>query len=120
MKLLYDKSDLAHAKKLRDDRYTWLQSLGAADLSVTPSDEEGFFFGYQHGDEPCLARHRATSRNGPVSKRLVMAPMPSPAMPNAESAIAVSNPLTPMTDPAMRRGTRASPTDMGRTDRRIA
>ncbi len=51
MKLLYDKADLLHAKKLRDERFAWLQALGASDLSVTPPDEEGFFFGYQHGDE---------------------------------------------------------------------
>ena len=51
MNLLYDKSDLPHAKKLRDDRFVWLQDLGASDISETPLDEAGFLFSYQHGDE---------------------------------------------------------------------
>jgi hypothetical protein len=51
MKLLYDKSDLPHAKRLRDDRFKWLQTLGVAEILKTHLDEEGYFFGYQHGDE---------------------------------------------------------------------
>jgi hypothetical protein len=51
MRLLYDKSDLAHAKKLRDDRFNWLETLGATEISTTPLDQEGYFFGYQHGDK---------------------------------------------------------------------
>lgn len=51
LKLLYDKNDLPHAKKLRDERFTWLLDLGATELSETPLGDEGFLFAYQHGDE---------------------------------------------------------------------
>lgn len=51
MKLLYDQNDLPHAKKLRDGRLNWLIELGAADLSQTPLNDEGFLFAYQHGEE---------------------------------------------------------------------
>jgi hypothetical protein len=61
MKLLYDKSDLPHAVQLRDNRFEWLQALGAVELSQSVLDEEGFFFGYQHGDE----QYRRTVENRP-------------------------------------------------------
>ena len=51
MKLLYDKHDLPHAAKLRDERYKWLLELGADELSESPLDDEGFLFAYQHGEE---------------------------------------------------------------------
>jgi hypothetical protein len=51
MKLLYDKADLPHASKLRDERFAWLQALGASELSEVPLDEPGFLFSYQHGDD---------------------------------------------------------------------
>src|SRR5688572_15538506 len=51
MLLLYDKDDLPHCKKLRDERFRWLMELGAVELSETPLGGEGFLFGYQHGDE---------------------------------------------------------------------
>lgn len=50
MKLLYDKNDLPHAKKLRDSRYQWLKDLGAAELSELSPTDEGFVFAYQHGN----------------------------------------------------------------------
>lgn len=51
MKLLYDKDDLPHAVKLRDDRIKWLRELGAVELSEMPLNVEGFLFSYQHSDE---------------------------------------------------------------------
>jgi hypothetical protein len=51
MKLLYDKADLPHASKLRDERFAWLQALGASELSEVQLDEPGFLFSYQHGDD---------------------------------------------------------------------
>ena len=51
MKLIFDKRDLRHAKKLRDQRFRWLQDLGAAELSETGLDEPGFLFGYDLGSE---------------------------------------------------------------------
>lgn len=51
MKLLYDKKDLPDSKRLRDERFEWLVELGASELSAAASDEAGFLFGYEHGDE---------------------------------------------------------------------
>ncbi len=51
VKLIYDKNDLPHAKKLRDERFTWLLDLGATELSEVPLSDEAFLFAYQHGDE---------------------------------------------------------------------
>jgi len=51
MRLFYDPNDLPHAKKLHDERLTWLQELGAARLDQAKPDDAGFFFGYQHGVE---------------------------------------------------------------------
>ena len=51
MKVLYDKNDLPHAKKMRDDRFAWLAELGATELSEFAGDDTAFLFGYQHGDE---------------------------------------------------------------------
>lgn len=51
MKLFYDKNDLQHSKKLRDDRFTWLKELGATELSEADPHDAGFLFGYEHGDE---------------------------------------------------------------------
>jgi len=60
VKLLYDKNDLPHAQKLRDERLNWLIDLGATELSATPCDEEAFLFAYQHSDEhyQSLVAHR--------------------------------------------------------------
>lgn len=52
MKLLYDKNGLPHAKKLRDERFTWLKEIGAVDLSDTSLSDEGFLFAY--GWRPAL------------------------------------------------------------------
>jgi len=51
MKLLYDKNDLPHSRKMRDERFKWLDELGASELSSAALDEAGFLFGYEHGDE---------------------------------------------------------------------
>jgi hypothetical protein len=51
LKLLYDKNDLPHAKKLRDERFNWLKQLGAFELSETPLKDAGFLFSYQHGED---------------------------------------------------------------------
>ena len=49
MKLLYDKTDLADSRRLRDARFTWLKELGACEISAVGFDEPGFLFGYEHG-----------------------------------------------------------------------
>jgi hypothetical protein len=51
MNLLYDKSDLKHAKKLGDNRLRWLQELAASELSEAAMDEPGFLFCYDLGLE---------------------------------------------------------------------
>lgn len=51
MKLLYDKNDLQHSEKLRDDRFSWLKELGAIELSEADPNESGFLFGYEQGDK---------------------------------------------------------------------
>ena len=51
MQLFYDPDDLPHAKKLRDERFSWLEELGATRLDEAKSEDEGFLFGYQHGME---------------------------------------------------------------------
>jgi len=50
MKLFYDRNDLTHAKKLKDDRFKWLQDLGATELLASNSQDIGFLFGYEHGE----------------------------------------------------------------------
>lgn len=50
MKVFYDQTDLAHAKKLKDDRFKWLCELGATELSSSTPTDRGFLFGYEHGD----------------------------------------------------------------------
>ena len=50
MKLFYDRNDLAHAKKLKDDRFKWLQDLGATELSESSPEGIGFLFGYEQGE----------------------------------------------------------------------
>jgi hypothetical protein len=49
MRLLYDSSDFPHAKKLKDERFQWLQELGATDVRKEASEVSGFLFGYWHG-----------------------------------------------------------------------
>ena len=49
MRLFFDPDDLPHAKKLRDERFAWLQEPGATPLDQADPDNEGFLFGYQHG-----------------------------------------------------------------------
>ncbi len=49
MKLLYDSDDFPHAKKLKDERFKWLQELGASDLREEAAEVTGFLFGYWHG-----------------------------------------------------------------------
>jgi len=61
LKLLYDKNVLPHSKKMRDERFKWLADLGAVELSSVAADEEGFLFGYEHGDE----RYRKQVDNQP-------------------------------------------------------
>ena len=51
MKLVYDSGDLANAKKLKDDRFEWLQELGAVELAELRSGDCGFLFSYEHGTE---------------------------------------------------------------------
>ena len=51
MQLFFDPDDLPHAKKLRDERFAWLRELGATPLDQAKPDDEGFFFGYQHGND---------------------------------------------------------------------
>lgn len=81
MKLFYDKSDLPHAKKLRDNRFTWLQSLGATDLSLAPLDEEGFFFAYEHGDEG----YRKLVDSRPFVLERPKRPAPRPHLPSVRA-----------------------------------
>lgn len=50
MKLFYDRNDLPHAKKLKDDRFKWLQDLGATELSESSAEDIGFLFGYEQGE----------------------------------------------------------------------
>jgi len=50
MQLYYDQRDLADAKKLRDERFKWLQELGATELANVGPDSEGFLIGYQYGE----------------------------------------------------------------------
>jgi hypothetical protein len=50
MKLFYDRNDLPHAKKLKDDRFKWLQDLGATELSESSPQDIGFLFGYEQGE----------------------------------------------------------------------
>jgi hypothetical protein len=52
MQLFYDSNDLSHAKKLRDERFSWLEELGAGTSDQAEPEDEGFLFGYQqHGIE---------------------------------------------------------------------
>jgi hypothetical protein len=51
MKLFFDKHDLVNAKKLRDERFTWLRDLGAMELSEASQEEAGFLFGYDQGSD---------------------------------------------------------------------
>jgi hypothetical protein len=71
LKLLYDKNDLPHSKKLRDERFNWLTDLGAAELSSSAADEEGFLFGYEHGDEKYrkLVEDRPNVRDRPEERQ---------------------------------------------------
>ena len=71
LKLLYDKNDLPHAKKMRDDRFKWLDELGAAELSSVSADAEGFLFGYEHGDEQYrkLVDNRPNVRDRPEDRQ---------------------------------------------------
>lgn len=70
MKLFYDKNDLQHSKKLRDDRFTWLEELGATELSEADPDDAGFLFGYEHGDEHYrnLVENRPNVRDRPEER----------------------------------------------------
>jgi hypothetical protein len=51
MQLFFDPNDLAHAKKLHDERLAWLQELGATPLDKAKPEDDGFLFGYQLGIE---------------------------------------------------------------------
>lgn len=70
-KLLYDKHDLPHGKKLRDERFKWLNELGANDLASASPDEAGFLFGYDRGDEQYrkLVENRPHVRDRPEERR---------------------------------------------------
>lgn len=56
--LFYDKNDLRHSEKLRDNRFTWLAELGATEISTAAPDAAGFLFGYENGDEFNPARQQ--------------------------------------------------------------
>lgn len=51
MKLFYDRRDIPNAARLRDDRLRWLQELGATELGDASLDDQGFLFGYEHGEQ---------------------------------------------------------------------
>ena len=50
-KVLFDKNDLPDAKKLKDERIGWLQELDATEIHTADHSEDGFLFGYHHGNE---------------------------------------------------------------------
>ena len=50
MKLFYDRNDLPHAKRLKDDRFKWLGELCATELSDSTPNDTGFLFGYEQGE----------------------------------------------------------------------
>ena len=51
LKLVYDRYDLPNAKKLGDNRLSWLQELGATELFDCRPDDRGFLFSYEQGEE---------------------------------------------------------------------
>lgn len=51
MKLFYDPNDLPHAVPLKDERFRWLQELGAEEIDESRPDEAGYLFAYQHADD---------------------------------------------------------------------
>jgi hypothetical protein len=57
MKLFYDSSDLAIAKKLKDSRLAWIQELGGLEISLAEPSDEGYFFGYQQDTMELSRRH---------------------------------------------------------------
>ncbi|HEX7446012.1 MAG TPA: ATP-grasp domain-containing protein [Pirellulales bacterium] len=69
--LFYDKHDLRHSKKLRDERFTWLTELGVTELSEAAADATGFLFGYEHGEEQyrSLVADRPNLRDRPDERR---------------------------------------------------
>jgi hypothetical protein len=71
MLLCYDKNDLIHAVKLRDERFNWLHELGAIELSQAPTDAAGFLFGYENGEEDYirLVGHRPNMHDRPHERR---------------------------------------------------
>lgn len=95
MKLLYDKNDLSHSKKMRDDRFKWLADLGAAELSSIAADEEGFLFGYEHGDEHYrkLVGNRPNVRDQPEERQELLR-LDEVLRRLAESGIEVPTPKT--------------------------
>jgi hypothetical protein len=66
MKLLYDKSDLPHAKKLGDNRFSWLEDMGGTELEQAALDDAGFLFGYEYGD-PRSDRHSRLGSSRQIS-----------------------------------------------------
>ena len=51
MRVLYDKRDVRHARKLDDRRFQWVEELGGRPLQDMPADAAGFLFGYQGSAE---------------------------------------------------------------------
>ena len=50
LQLFFDKNDLPDAAKLKDDRFRWLQEIGAIELSDAAASAKGFLFSYEHGE----------------------------------------------------------------------
>ncbi len=71
MRLFYDKNDLPHSKKLRDQRFDWLKELGASDLEEAAAEEDGFLFGYENGEEQYrdLVENRPNIRDRPTERQ---------------------------------------------------
>ena len=69
--LVFDKNDLRHSEKLRDNRFRWLSELGATEVSEAAHDAAGFLFGYENGDEPYrnLVANRPNLRDRPEERQ---------------------------------------------------
>jgi len=51
MRLLYEAKHFERCEKLGDQRYLWLDDLGAAPLHEATPDEEGFLFSLDAGTD---------------------------------------------------------------------
>lgn len=50
LQLFYDHNDFPNARKLKDERFHWLQDIGAVDLGESQPDATGFLFSYHYSD----------------------------------------------------------------------